>query len=104
MPDDNQYDLNNTPGPVKRLTLPDGFRVGIKNLDNILREVASLNLTDTQTIKAELLNRVKIYNYVASSAGDEYSVALFQEYQRKWGKSEETKDRSQSRKRKLPGG
>jgi len=76
---------------VKKLTLPDGFRVGISNLDNILKEVADLKLTDTRTIEAELLNRVKASNYVASSAENEYATALFQEYNHKWGKAEAAK-------------
>ncbi len=70
---------------IKKLTLPDGFRVGIKNLDNILVEVKALKLNDDKTIKSELLNRVKSCNYVASSAEDEYSIALFREYRRKFG-------------------
>lgn len=70
---------------IKKLTLPDGFRVGIMNLDNILKEVADLKLTDIKAIKTELLERVKSCNYVASSAESEYAVALFQEYQQKLG-------------------
>ena len=76
---------------VKKLTLPDGFRVGISNLDNILKEVADLKLTDTRTIETELLKRVKTCNYVASSAENEYAAALLQEYNRKWGTSEAAK-------------
>ena len=89
---------------IKKLTLPDGFRVGIKNLDSILREVADLNLTDNQKIKQELLERVKEYNYVASSAEKEYTAALFQEYQRKWGKPGEIKEGYDPQSSKLPGG
>ena len=74
---------------IKKITLPDGFRVGIKNLDNILKEVAELKLTDTQAIQKELLERVKAQNYVARGAESEYALALFQEYQKKYGKSEE---------------
>ena len=71
----------------KELTLPDGFQVGIANLDSILKEVADLKLTDAEAIKKELLKRVKVNNYVASSAEYDYSVALFQEYRRKFEKS-----------------
>ena len=70
---------------IKKLTLPDGFRAGILNLDNILKEVVELNLTDSEAIKLELLKRVKSCNYVPSSAESEYSSALFLEYQRKIG-------------------
>ncbi len=69
---------------IKKLTLPDGFRVGISNLNNILKGVADLKLTDTNTIKTELLERVKAYNYVPSGAEYEYSAALYREYQRKF--------------------
>jgi len=70
---------------VRKLTLPDGFRVGIKNLDNILTEVEALKLNDDKSVKSELLQRVKSCNYVASVAEDEYTVALFHEYRRKFG-------------------
>jgi hypothetical protein len=88
---------------IKKLTLPDGFRVGILNLDNILKEVAELKLTDTQTIKTELLNRTKNSNYLPSSAEDEYSAALYQEYQRKFGSSGEGKDEKPQLHKHTPG-
>ena len=88
---DPGHDADNT-RLIKKLTLPDGFRVGIANLDNILKEVADLKLNDNQTIKNELLERVKSYNYIASNAEGEYVTALFREYQRKFGVSEAKKD------------
>jgi hypothetical protein len=66
---------------IKKLVLPSG-EVGIVNLDNILKEVADLKLVDDNAIKKELLKRVKIYNYVASSADNEYSEALLREYKK----------------------
>ena len=66
---------------IKKLVLPGG-EVGIVNLDNILKEVADLKLADDNAIRKELLKRVKIYNYVATSADNEYSAALLQEYKR----------------------
>ena len=69
---------------VKKLTLLDGFRVGIVNLDNILKEVADLRLVDAKAIKAELFKKAEINNYIPSSAKDEYATALFKEYQRKF--------------------
>lgn len=89
---DKSHSDRDTARKIKKLTLPDGFRVGISNLDNILKEVADLKLTDTQSIKKELLERVKTYNYVAFGAEGEYTTALFHEYQRKSGKSEAAKD------------
>jgi predicted RecB family endonuclease len=67
---------------IKKLALPDGSQVGIANLDNILKEVGDLKLVDDNAIKKELLKRVKIYNYVATSADNEYSEALLREYKK----------------------
>jgi len=72
---------------TKKLTLLDGFQVGILYLESILKEVAELKLTDAEAIKKELLDRVKAHNYVASSAEYDYSVALFREYRRQFEKS-----------------
>jgi hypothetical protein len=69
---------------VKKLTLPGGFQVGIANLESILKEVADLKLADNEAIKKELLQRVKIYNYVASAADNDYSEALLKEYKRQY--------------------
>lgn len=71
---------------VKKLVLPGGFEVGIVNLENILRDVADLKLADYEAIKKELLQRVKIYNYVPASAEPDYSNALFGEYKRLLGR------------------
>ncbi len=66
---------------IRRLALPGG-EVGIVNLDSILKAVADLRLAADNAIKEELLNRIKIYNYVAPSADNEYSEALLEEYKR----------------------
>ena len=71
---------------MKKLTLADGSQAGILYLEEILKEVADLKLVDNETIRKELLRRVKIYNYVAPSADNEYSEALFNEYRRQYGK------------------
>lgn len=75
---------------IKKLTLPDGFRAGILNLDNIIKEVVELGLKDTEAIKLELLKRVKSCNYIPTSAESEYSAALFLEYQRNIGAVKES--------------
>jgi len=66
---------------IKKLALSSG-EVGIVNLESILKEVADLKLVDDNAIKKELLKRVKIYNYVASSADNEYSEALLRAYKK----------------------
>jgi len=71
---------------IKKLVLPGGLHVGISSLENILKEVADLKLADDETIKKELLKRVKIYNYVAPGAESDYSKALLNEYEKLLGK------------------
>jgi hypothetical protein len=84
---------------IKKLTLLDGSRVGIVNLENIIKEIANLKLTDTKTIKAELLKKAASHNYIPSSAKNDYATVLFQEYRRKFG---EGADKIETRK--PPGG
>lgn len=71
---------------IKKLVLPGGIQVGISNLENILKEVAQLKLADDEAIKKELLERVKIYNYVPHSVESDYSKALLKEYEKLFGK------------------
>lgn len=71
-------------GIVRKLSLPDGFQVGIVGLDMILSAVADLKLVDATAIKAELLKKVAARNYIASGAETEYAQALFQEYTRRF--------------------
>lgn len=98
------HENTNTTGAIRKLNFPDGSWVSISNLDNILNDVANLKLTDARTIKKELLNRVKACNYVTTSAEDEYSVALFREYQRKFGETETVKDGNIIETKKRPAG
>ena len=70
---------------IKKITLADGLQIGIKNLSNILREVAHLKLSDVKTIKQELLKRVeKSKNHVPHAARREYAEALMREYRNKY--------------------
>jgi len=85
MPDEKLGNAGSDTRTIKKLILPDGFRVGIINLDNILHEVADMKLSDAKIIKEELLQRVEAENYVPSSAKTEYATALFREYQIKFG-------------------
>lgn len=76
---------------VRKLTLPDGLQVGIINLGDILEEVAGLDLMDPDVIKAELLDRVKTSNFVASAAEKEYAAALLEEYRNRYDNSKNVK-------------
>lgn len=70
---------------VKKLILPDGFQVGVSNLESILKKVADLKLAGNKAIKEELLKRGKTHNYVAPAADDKYLQALLKEYKRQYG-------------------
>ena len=80
---------------IKKVTLSDGLQVGIKNLDSILSEIAQLKLGDSQLLSRELLERVKAGGtYVPSSAEGEYAAALMREYLKKYGETEEIRNRN----------
>lgn len=78
-------------GNIRKLTLPDGLKVGIINLGDILDEVARLGLTDPEVIKAELLARVKACNYIPSGAEKAYASALLEEYLNKYDDTKKSK-------------
>jgi ribosomal protein L13 len=48
----------------------------------ILTEVKEMILPDEKERGKELLQRVKIYNYIPASAEEKYRIALLQEYQK----------------------
>ncbi|UCD08694.1 MAG: hypothetical protein JSU79_10090, partial [Dehalococcoidales bacterium] len=87
----------NKDGNMRMLTLPNGLQAGITGLDDILEEVASLDLVDPEAIKVELLAKVKIKNFVASGVEKEYAEALLVEYQHKYDGS--GKDRRNTQKK-----
>jgi len=70
---------------IKKITLPDGSKVGILDLDIILKQVIDLKLVDNVAIKAALLERAREHNYIARGAADDYAVALLAEYEVKLG-------------------
>lgn len=64
---------------VKQIKIK-GSSIGIVNLNKIMDEVYKLNIKDEKEIKEKLLEKVKLYNYVAKSAENDYREALFEEY------------------------
>ncbi len=52
-------------------------------LDLVFAEVRDLGLTDEAAFGAELLKRVKVYNYVPPPAAEAYAAAVYREYA-KW--------------------
>lgn len=59
-----------------------GIVVGISMLDHILTEVKAMDLSSEKETGRELLQRVKIYNYIPAPAEEKYRTALLQEYQK----------------------
>ena len=68
--------------PSSRQIWVGSHKVGLRELDEILATVQSLQLDDADRITSELLNRVRERNYVPESAEKEYGEALYREYQR----------------------
>ena len=66
-------------GLVGYLTVKDA-RMGIVDLDWIIRKVREMELADEEMIKEELLQKVMARNYVPSSAREAYGDALLRYY------------------------
>jgi hypothetical protein len=64
---------------IKRIPI-DGKETGIDRLDWILLDVASLNLTNDETIINEIIKRVQQFNYIPTKKMTEYKKALLREY------------------------
>ncbi|HOT02741.1 MAG TPA: hypothetical protein PK069_01005 [Methanolinea sp.] len=60
-----------------------GITVGLAMLDDIIDEVQELQLTSKEAIINELVKRIKIYNYIPSSAEEKYREAMYREYNKK---------------------
>lgn len=94
---ENQANKANKDGNIWKLTLPSGLQIGIMNLDVILDEVAGLGLIEPETIKVELLARVKACNFVSARAENEYASALLEEYQNKYSNVGQVKQKIQKK-------
>ncbi len=57
-----------------------GTTVGLAMLDHVFAEVRDPGLTDETAVRAELLKRVKVYNYVPPPAAEAYAAAVHREY------------------------
>jgi hypothetical protein len=84
-------------GDIQKLTFPNGIQVGIMNLDIILGEVSSLEIIDPESIKAELLARLKVRNFVAPGMENDYASALLEEYRNKHDNSGQVKQKIQKK-------
>lgn len=72
-------------GKIGRIVVG-GTSVGIAQLDQVMEETNSMGLESIEEIARELLKKVRIFNYVPSSASSEYEKALIKEYERRFGR------------------
>jgi hypothetical protein len=56
-------------------------------LDESIAEVKTQDLTSEPEIRAALLKRVEVYNYIPRNVEDEYARVLFEEYKKSSVKS-----------------
>ena len=61
----------------------DGNPIGLSQLDEIMDEIKKMGLQSETEIGDALLKRVRIFNYVPSSASSGYKKALLEEYYRR---------------------
>jgi len=64
-----------------------GIPTGICMLDECIAEVKTQDLMSEQEIRAALLKRVKVYNYIPPNVEGEYTRVLFEEFQKYSAKS-----------------
>jgi len=57
-----------------------GIPTGITQLDECLADVKMQDLKRDPEIRTELLERVKVYNYIPPNVEDNYARALLEEY------------------------
>lgn len=77
---------------VKQIEV-EGKTVGIVWLEPIMKDVAALDLATDGQVVAELMKRVKIYNYVPQSVEKAYAPAVFGEYKNYIQKNRQGKDK-----------
>jgi len=59
-----------------------GIPTGICMPDECIAEVTTQNLKNEPEIRAALLKRIKVYNYIPRNVEEEYARALLEEYRK----------------------
>lgn len=59
-----------------------GMMTGITMIDESIEEVMSQDLGSDQEIRAALMTKIRIYNYVPKSVEEEYARVLMEEYKK----------------------
>lgn len=60
-----------------------GIGVGLVMLDEIINKVLMMDLESDDRIEEELIQQIKLFNYIPPSAEVAYRTALMREYRRK---------------------
>jgi hypothetical protein len=64
---------------IKQIRI-NGLPTGIAMLEKTISEVKVRNIRDRTQLKKELMDRVKIYNYIPTGAYEAYADAVLAEY------------------------
>jgi hypothetical protein len=64
-----------------------GVMTGMTMLDECIAGVKTENLHSEPEIRAALMKRIKVYNYVPRSVEEEYAKVLFEEYKKSLSKN-----------------
>jgi len=67
---------------IKHLMI-DGSPIGLSQLGEVMDEIKKMGLQSETEIGDALLKRIRIFNYVPSSASPGYRKALLEEYHRR---------------------
>ncbi len=59
-----------------------GHRIGLIGLSDIFEKIKQQNLSDEAALKKQLLQQVRVQNYVADSRAEDYSNTLLREYKK----------------------
>lgn len=65
-----------------RYVMINGLPTGITMLDEIINEVKSQDLRSDLDIRAALLKRVTVFNYIPPNVEDEYGRVLLEEFRK----------------------
>lgn len=77
---------------VKKIFI-DGVGIGVSGLDEIFKEIKSLNLKDEEKIRNRILENVKKRNYIPDIADEKYKNALYKEYRKFLGEKIEDEEK-----------
>jgi len=72
-----------------------GIMTGFNGLDESIAAVREENLTNESAIRASLMSKIRISNYIPPRAEELYAAALMEEYRKALLKNEEGKMRTE---------